>query len=1108
MRGRRLLSYQDAVTILTGDGAGLTAADEALGGVLSMATGGVSDVVLSVFDARGRVLRLGRDLTTGLRESLGGVDRATRTERIAAAHTVLVITAYFDALGEVELPFHLAELELTRDEQIRIAGSETVGPGFLARLLCAEVPQPAPHLPYEHVQRELVPWFASVTRRLTVFVSFLSLWERLSEGEQSLARGVLVESLGPLAVESYHEMYARLAQEVPEFGFWSGQIEHQATRVTVRQALTGVETALAGLSTPNPPREVADSLVTGYRAALPRPILAASEAPPGTRLPTLDEGYVDPDFRVREVIGGPHGPAAEGWWHSAPVRSDLTEYLAGVLTTTASTTAPLVVLGQPGAGKSVLTKILAARLPRAGYLPVRIVLREVPADIDIQDQVEHSVRAVTGERVHWPELIRAAAGAVPVLLFDGFDELLQATGVSQSDFLTRVARFQEREADQGRPVFALVTSRTAVADRARYPEGSVALRLEPFTRRQIERWLDLWNRINASHLAGRGLRPLSAAVAAHHADLASQPLLLLMLALYDGTGNALQRGADRGVPLGEAELYEELLSSFALREVGKSDRTGSDRQLGEHAEQELQRLSLISFGMFNRRRQWITSAETERDLAALLGRPDPVQDGFRAPLGQGEIALGRFFFVQRAQAIRADQELSTYEFLHATFGEYLAARLVAHLLEKLLQQRPALAVGRSRVDDDLLYVLLSYAPLSSRQILRFVGARLTRLDAADRERLTGLLIGVLADHGDRTEHAFAEYRPDRRATAARHGVYAANLLLLVLVVGGGVRAGRLFPDAEQPAAVWHRQVLLWRSALTGEEWNDFTAVFRLRQIWYQGRRDLHIVPTTDQDLEEPVDPNWLLDQRFTGAHSGPVNWAHTTPEGIRHQMTVAGGGDDALVLHAVEPFFERMAQSVTTFLGTPRGTAGSLAHALSSLWLGSGLGVPEEELLDRYRDCLAFVECDPLLMGAKTHRLLLRQLRQDVERLPADAVVELLRSSERCSIDSIDTVGLEARLKVALTALDVHGVRPALLASARHTVDRLAQVGLGRLLELAPRWRSSGPSRLLLAALIGELLPDLSATELTRVRPEVYARARAFATEPLPGPPAPPPGPG
>ncbi|MFF0447947.1 NACHT domain-containing protein [Streptomyces sp. NPDC004609] len=531
MRGRRLLGYRDAVAILTGDSEGLAAADRVLGGALSMATGGVSDAVLSVFDAQRGVLRLGRDLTAGLTGDPAGADRATRTERIAAAHTVLVVTAFFEALAEAELPFRLEELELTGRDQVAIAGGPAPGRDLLRALLATEVPQPAPHLPYEEVLDALRPWFARCWSELMVFVRGLALWDRLDDTRREAALGRFATPRPfQAAVERYQELYSQLAQDVPEFGFWSGQIEHQATRVAVRRALTGIETALAGLSAPGALRHTADALATGYRAALTRPILSEGEAPAGMRLPTLDEGYVDPGFRVRETGAGPRGPGDEDWWAEVPVRSDLTEYLAGVLTGIVSTGAPLAVLGHPGAGKSVLTKILAARLPSAGYLPVRIVLREVPADADIQDQIEYAVRAATGERTSWPELVRASGGAVPVLLFDGFDELLQATGVSRSDFLVRVARFQQREADQGRPLFAIVTSRTAVADRARYPEGSVALRLEPFSEPQIERWLALWNRLNEPYLTGRGLHPLPAAVAARHPALASQPLLLMMLA--------------------------------------------------------------------------------------------------------------------------------------------------------------------------------------------------------------------------------------------------------------------------------------------------------------------------------------------------------------------------------------------------------------------------------------------------------------------------------------------------------------------------------------------------------------------------------------------------
>ncbi|MEU3599055.1 hypothetical protein ABZ714_10040 [Streptomyces sp. NPDC006798] len=993
MRGRRQLNYRDAVAILTGDGAGLAAADRALGGALSVATGGVSDAVLNLLDVQGRVLRLGRELTSELRGGLNDADRATRTERIAAAHTVLVITAWFEELGETELPFRLQDLELTGREQVAVTGGGGApGPDLFGALADFPVGPPAPHRPYEENLGQVHAHYGHFWRALTDFVRGLALYDGLDDTARTrIAR--MDDSLADRAVDRYQELYTQLAQEVPEFGFWSGQIEHQATRVAVRQSLTGIESTLHGLTAAQAPRHAAASLVTGYRAALDRAILAEGNAPAGVMLPSLGDGYIDPDFRLREVVPGADGPADENWWSPADVRSDLPECLAGLFTQPQYTRTPLVVLGQPGAGKSVLTKILAARLPQAGYLPVRVLLREVPADADVQDQIEYAVRAATGERVTWPELVRAAGDAVPVLLFDGYDELLQATGVSQSDFLTRVTRFQEREADQGRPVYAIVTSRTAVADRPRYPEGTVALRLEPFTARQVELWLGWWNRINAGYLAGRGLAPLPAEVAIRHPALASQPLLLLMLALYDGTDNALQRAAGPGVEFDEAALYEELLTSFATREVMKSNPGLPKRELEDRAEQEIQRLSLISFGMLNRRRQWITSQEAEADLAAILGREAAVAHDFQSSLSRGEIALGRFFFVQRAQAFRDNERMVTFEFLHATFGEYLVARLAVQLLESLLGQRPALAVGRTRVEDDLLYVVLSYATLASRQILPFAAARIARIPEADRERLGGLLLTVLTDHRTRTEHGYADYRPETRATSSRHGLYSANIVLLTVLVTGRLLASQLFPGMEHTAALWHRRALLWRAAFRESEWTEFALALSIRQAWRGEHQDLEITPAFDGITQEPVRLDWFQGVRLTDDVPGrTADWVRSRPEQIRHKMVVSGGKNDSIVLHAVDPFLSLMPEAVTTFTGGPDGEVSSVAHRLTKLWLLSGTRADGETLAEAYWNCLASVSRGgemPMEGRRALSGLLYRQLERDADRLPAETLRRL-----------------------------------------------------------------------------------------------------------------------
>jgi hypothetical protein len=662
-----------------------------------------------------------------------------------------------------------------------------------------------------------------------------------------------------------------------------------------------------------------------------------------------------------------------------------------------------MVLGQPGAGKSVLTKVLAARLPPRGFLPVRVALREVPAEAEVQDQIEYAIRAATGLRMDWPEVARAAGSAVPVVLLDGFDELLQATGVSQSDYLIKLARFQQREADQGRPVIVLVTSRIAVSDRVRYPAGTTALRLEPFRDDQIASWLRTWNACNEQLINLRGLRPLTAEVLSRHRALACEPLLLLMLAMYDADANALQRGSGTGEEAGidETSLYEELLTSFAAREITKSRDSASPAELPDLVEQELQRLSLIAFSIINRRRQWVTEAELDTDLAALLGRPATEHAGFRTPLSQAEIAIGRFFFVQRAQAVVEGSRMQTFEFLHATFAEYLAARLTVQLATDLLRSRSSLRVNAAMIDDDLLYGLLSFAPLSSRQILRFLKNICQRqVPEAERRRLADLLIEAFSAGENRTEHHYSAYRPAPVPTSSRHGIYGANLVLLILSLEPAITASRLFHASQlynDPPGMWHRRVLLWRSAMTEPDWTDLALALRIRHTWEGNSRDLEISLAADPHTSpETIDPYWHY--RYPPSDQGrdQAQWHRPYWAAIFHKMDISGGTNDSGVRHAVEPMFRRIGASITTFHGSADAGASSIAHDLMQLWLSRTLDADDTELARAY-DRLSIVFGDRPLwdmqMQVDVAKLVLDFLQLDAPRLPAAAVIRYLRAA-------------------------------------------------------------------------------------------------------------------
>lgn len=991
MGARRLLTFADALVLLGAEPPRMAVLDRALGGALNLATGGVSGTVIGMADARGRILGLGRDAVRGVGARLNGAgDRAERTELLRAAHTVIVVVAFFEALEELELPFTLAEVELSRAEQLALARADSEAApdssDLVALLLAADLPCPAPHIAYGTLKAELAVAYTRYAGRFVKFLQGLALWEVLGPSERGTAHKALLDLLPRAAVNRYDSRYVELAKDAPEFAFWVTHLAGQALHADVGRALSGVETLLRRTAEAlRPPADVASALARAHRAALTHPVLDAASAPDGIRIPALQDLYLDPDFRV-SAVSGQAGPADDGWWRRLPVRRDLTRYLAGALTSAHLSEAPLLILGQPGAGKSVLTRVLAARLPSVGFLPVRVPLRDVRAEDELQDQIEQAIRATTGERVSWPELVRAAGGSTPVLLLDGFDELLQTTGVHQTNYLERVAQFQRREADQGRPVLALVTSRISVADRTRYPAGMVALRLEPFRAEQIETWLSVWNEANTAGFSAHGRGPLTWQHLRRHAELAAQPLLLTMLALYDATEGALRRAAD---DFDVTELYEQLLSVFARREVGKTTlHAVPEEQTAALVERELQRLSLVAFAQLNRGRQWVSAAELEEDLTAVLGRQAVQASGFRTPLTAAETALGRFFFVQRAQSVRDGKVLATYEFLHATFGEYLAVRLTLHLLTELLAPRPALSLGDTRIDDDLAYALLSYTSLASRQMLRFARALTGRLPAAERHRLTRTLIQVLDQHETRTGDQHPAYRPAIRRTTTRHGLYGSNLVLLTVLLAERCSAADLFPGSADPPSSWHRHCLLWRSAMDESQWTDFALSLDVHHTWGDdGRTRTLEISLRDGSAgrPRPLDMNWHF--RYPRGGDG-AGWSRSYWDEVWHKMTVSGGTNDSVVRHAMDPVFRWLGQAVTVFTPVEGAPASSLAHDLLELLLVDRSTVTDSALGELHNRALRGTR---LLLDMRSPSLvpavhaLLTAFTWDQERLPGDA---------------------------------------------------------------------------------------------------------------------------
>ncbi|WP_370415452.1 hypothetical protein [Streptomyces fradiae] len=391
-------------------------------------------------------------------------------------------------------------------------------------------------------------------------------------------------------------------------------------------------------------------------------------------------------------------------------------------------------------------------------------------------------------------------------------------------------------------------------------------------------------------------------------------------------------------------------------------------------EDELRRLAVIATGMFHRGSQSITAQEAERDVALLLeAEPSP-------------LVFGRFFFVHESQAVVAEAELRSYEFLHATFGEHLAARLISRELAALLSAHSA--DGRPPVGRRLR-ALLSVVPLTDRaEVVRNV-RELIAADGGDvRRSLVELLRALFAQAGqDGSRGRDLAYRPIGQSAVERDAIYGANLLLLAVAVAGELDLTTFLCGHREPADAWSRHAHLWRSQFGDASWTSFSRFLSLR-------RGLRVAVR-----EEGADDPDVAGYGDVPARSAPVRAPRQggfhVPDAVSatelmRRVAFVGDSDATDLLHLVVPLLDRLPGTLRTYHSDGAGESRSAAHLLVSL-LSRSHGTATE-LAGAYAGLVVMLPDLPEEDLPRMREAVARQLVHDAARLPGPAAVEVLRA--------------------------------------------------------------------------------------------------------------------
>ena len=361
----------------------------------------------------------------------------------------------------------------------------------------------------------------------------------------------------------------------------------------------------------------------------------------------------------------------------------------------------LVVLGDPGCGKTTLLRYLALTYARdllgqEGLVKQRLQLdeRRLPILLPLRDfarylEAHHPDASTDGPKllldylrtyfahqdIPLPERFfagRLREGSCVVLL-DGVDEVADV-GARQ-----RVARIIERFTVAYPDNRSVVTSRiVGYVGSARLGEGYGVTTVRDFTQADIERFVSHWNRAVEVALAGgetpyalaqarRQTETLLAAIAGNERvrELAVNPLLLTVIAL-------VQRYRAQ-LPERRTELYEEAIEVL----LGKWDEAkGLDAKaviVGAELDAGDRRglLEPVALSMMEQRAREIEA----RELRQQLGQRFHSMTGDWRLAGR---AVDDFLqLINERSGLLAERGQGVYSFSHLTFQEHLAARAVA-----------------------------------------------------------------------------------------------------------------------------------------------------------------------------------------------------------------------------------------------------------------------------------------------------------------------------------------------------------------------------------------------------------------------------------------------
>lgn len=852
-------------------------------------------------------------------------DYATCYERAQTAQVLLVFSAYFDVihncLSDENRKFVLSpEVKLSLTDK-GLAGyieqlkkqSAVVASEEARQILEYNLAFPSPLESVEEYYQRLLKFYMILNKQFFDFVCLLTEWKTLPQAKQEFYFACF-NRLPDAALANYKKQYTELKAESADFRTWADTEAYLHLSGQIDVGFKSLTRAIQSYCENNNNKGIRlfDKYSKLYKAHVAEKLISINE---------LDDGVTNElNFPLKKDIFIPQNCRAlcykkgmllesEKTWSGSQAEKNVGSFISATLRHSETGSLPLLLLGGPGSGKTLLCYMLASQVLCNEYHILIIRLRDVVADHTIVEQINEQINKDFAHYCTWEEMADQSVSKPVLLIIDGYDELLQASGRTYADYIKRIVEFQRRQlTTSGILVKCILTSRITLINKVEVPENSIVIKLSGFNNEQIGTWIKIWNEANHIFFTTRGISSFSLRFTGKVFELARQPLLLLLLALYDADENTLSNDDI----ITRTQLYERLIKKFIEREQNKYPFFASltEPERLRVIDQEMERLSIVAVGMLNRRALYIRDVELQKDLDFLIPQTDSIQvNKSLGNLMESEKLLGSFFFIYRSEAKTGAGEKQSkvrknaaYEFLHNTFGEFLIVNYIMEALTKLIIGDATTRSDGTKADEQLVVskpwlTVLAYAPLFTRPVivamLREWAGDYLEEKGMRQESISGAIHTVLDKemgnivNGEiySTLNIFLSDATNpypKKETLYHLGCYSLNLLCIGTLVCDDANIYRCNNK------IWDYLISIWRYAFTESELLDFSNLFITE-------RDTDCCDLRCKGYEDDIGPSLLHIRQLS-----KINRAIGDSLSYAFISTIIGEGDIKAVLKTLE----------------------------------------------------------------------------------------------------------------------------------------------------------------------------------------------------------------